>query len=133
MEEKPSITAEAVLRELSAIGFADVRDYLQAEGNTLMIRSTQELSRSQSAAVCAIEKTSSGLKVKFYDKLRALELLGKYLQLFEGGAMEAGQNNLLGALVASTKEEIDLCDIPEIQQTTEPCHDLVEPGEPSPL
>ena len=77
------ITAEAVLGELAAIGFARVSDFLCVKDGTLEIRDIGEMSPDGAAAVASVEKTTTGVKVKFYDKLKALELLGKHLGLFE--------------------------------------------------
>ena len=119
-----------VLWELMAIGFADVRDFLAVEQGALVIRDTGELSHSQTAAVASMEKTGGGVKLKFYDKLKALELLGRHYGLFEGGGTGGGESNLLGALLQKTREEVETSDIPELQQAPESCHDLVEPEEP---
>jgi len=66
--------------------------------------------------------------VKFYDKLKALELLGKYMGLFEGklSREEKEENNLLEAILKATREEVDIHDIPELQQAAAVGHDLVE-------
>ena len=45
----------------------------------------------------------------------ALELLGKYMGLFEGKGEEKEKNNLLEAILAATQEEVSTDDIPEIQ------------------
>ena len=48
--------------------------------------------------------------------MKALELLGKYMGMFEGSSdTEDRHNNLLEAILAATREEVDLGDIPEIQ------------------
>ncbi len=52
--------------------------------------------------------------LKYSNKLRALELLGKHLGLFDGkGGQPAPESNLLDAIVASAEEEIDTDDLPE--------------------
>ena len=61
--------------------------------------------------------------------LKALELLGKALGLFEGAAAQQEHNNLLEALVLATGKEVDLDDIPEIQQAAETGYQLVESAE----
>ena len=127
--ENGRVSAQRILQELQAIGFASATDYMSVEDNTLVIRSTGELTRQQAASIAAIERTSNGIKVKFYDKLKALELLGKQVGLFEGEeAKTQTGNNLLEAIVASTGEVIHTDDIPEIQQAAKPGHDLVEPS-----
>jgi len=126
--KRKRVSGEQVIGELAAIGFARVTDFLCVENDTLLLRSTKELEPEASAAIASIERTSNGIRVKFYDKLKALELLGKYMGLFEGklSREEKEENNLLEAILKATREEVDIHDIPELQQAAAVGHDLVE-------
>jgi len=105
-----------VLEELAGIAFANVSDHIRVEDGSLVVRSTGELERGQLAAVASVEKSSSGIKVKLYDKLKALELLGKYLGLFDGsGDAQVQDNGLLDALRQATGKEVDTHEISELQ------------------
>ena len=77
-----------------------------------------------------MERTSSGVKLKLYDKMKALELLGKYYGLFDGKSEEekGKENNLLEAILAATREDVSTVDLPEVQQTADDRDDLVEPA-----
>ncbi len=119
---------QQVLSELAAIGLTRATDVLFIENGAVELKQAQQLGKDHAAAIAAVEKTTGGWKVKFYDKLKALELLGSHLGLFGSGAgcREEEVNNLLEAILASTQEEVDTSDIQELQQTADPGNDLVE-------
>lgn len=121
------ISPEDILWQLGAIATADTTCLLQVAGGELVVGDTGSLSKEQRAAICSVEKSAGSIKVKFYDKLRALELLGKYLGLFDRSAPpEAQDSPLLQAVLSATKEVIDTNDLPELQQTAAAGDDLVE-------
>ena len=123
------ITKKQVVEELAAIGFARATNFLRVSDGELTICDTDALSKVDQAAIASIERSSTGIKLKFYDKMKALELLGKYMGMFaDGSKEEEAHNNLLEAILAATQEEVELDDIPEVQQAADACHDLVEPA-----
>ncbi len=109
---RKKISPERVLQELAAIAFARVPDYMDSDG-TLKLG----LKPLQGAAIASIEKSSAGVKVKFYDKMKALELLGKHFGLFEGKESQENKedNNLLEAILQATRQEVDTDDVSELQ------------------
>ncbi len=120
---------EKILKELEAIALAKATDYLEVRDGVLGCRDTEALTPEQCSAIASVEKSATGLKVKFYDKLKALELLGKVVGLFDGGAVENEENNLLQAIVDSTKGALHTGDLQEFQQASASGDDLVEPSE----
>ena len=119
-----------ILWQLRAIAMADVTGAMEITDGQLNIRPTKDMSAELRAAIAGIEKSTGGLKLKFYDKLKALELLGKYAGLFESrGAADDQDSDLLKTIRDSTKEVIDTYDIPELQQAAATGNDMVESAE----
>lgn len=115
-----------ILAELAAIGMTRVTDVLQIQDGQITLKNPAQMGKNHAAAIASVEKTTGGFKVKFYDKLKALELLGDHLGMF-GGKREDEENNLLEAILSSTGEVVDTSDIQELQQTADSGDDLVEP------
>ena len=110
------ITPKKVVEELAAIGFARATNFLCVSDGELTIRSTDTLSKADQAAIASVERSTTGIKLKFYDKMKALELLGKHYGLFEGKESgEDKENNLLEAILQATRQEVDVCDVSELQ------------------
>lgn len=122
------LSTDGILQELHAIAMARATDYMTVRSDSLEIRSTEELTPQQAAAIASIERSTGGLKLKFYDKLKALELLGKYLGLFDSHAawQDSRETNLLQAILEATGQEVDVSDLPELQQAAAAGDDLVE-------
>ncbi len=119
--------ARQVLDHIRAIATTDVTELVSVKDGQLFVGDTDALTIDQRRAISAIEKAPGGIKVKFYDKLKALEILCKCMGLLEPSA-DTGQDTdgLLTAIDNSTKEVIPTHDLPEIQQTTVAGDDLVE-------
>ena len=66
------ITPKAVVDELAAIGFASATNFLRVSEGELTIRDTETLSKADRAAIASIERSSNGIKLKIYDKMKAL-------------------------------------------------------------
>ena len=108
------ISPEKILQELAAIAFARVPECMELVGSDVRLK--EKLKPAQRVAIASIEKSSTGIKVKFYDKMKALELLGKHFGLFEGKeSVEENDNNLLEAILQATRQEVDTDDLSELQ------------------
>ena len=150
-QEKLELTGDWVLQELAAIARADATDYATVERSwvqemrvhpitgepALLARdgprwvnviATADLPPDKRKAVASIEATEVGIKVKTYDKVRALGLLGKHFGLFDRKeAPPVPENNLYRAIVESAQEDMDTGDIPEVEQEAVAGDDMVGP------
>lgn len=105
--ERTEVTQDMVLRELAIIAFSNAADYakviekeltqevegseipvLDAEGKPVTYKTvepilTDDLTEDQKKALAVIKKGRDGFEVKPYDKLRALEMLGRHLGMWD--------------------------------------------------
>ena len=104
--ERTEITQDMVLRELAIIAFSNAADYasvvekegMDKAGNPVKYITvepvlTEYLTEAQKKALAVIKKGRDGFEVKPYDKVRALELLGKHLGMFTEKVDLSGQVN----------------------------------------
>lgn len=75
-------TADNVIAELARVAFADVRDLMEWGPDGAVPRESRELSPDAAAAVAEVSVNRGSVKVRKYDKIKALELLGRWLGLF---------------------------------------------------
>lgn len=115
--ERTEITQDMVIRELAAIGFAKASDYAQVTASgRVRITPTEELSDVQRRALSGIKEGKFGIEVSSYDKVKALDLLGKHLGMFsERTTQQEPENDLVEKLLSGTGEDIDTDDLPEVQ------------------
>ena len=85
VQEKLGITAERVAREVCAMAFSRMADYVAIENGAVCLKDTAALSAMQHAAISHIKEGPRGCEVHVYDKFRALEWVSDKLALFAGG------------------------------------------------
>lgn len=117
---RTGITQDRVLRELAKIAFVNANDVVDPDSATVRQNAAEEdLSCIQSVKVKMSESdmgSSVEREIKLADKLRALELLGKHLGLFDKRDQNTGngeKNNLLEAIAATG--EINTDDLSEVE------------------
>jgi phage terminase small subunit len=104
LKNRNMVTVERVLAELARVAYANGTDFARVvekeyiedvkdeEGNvtgqkvhkykTVEVIETNKLSEDKRAAIAGIKATEKGIEVKMADKIKALELMGKYLGMF---------------------------------------------------
>ncbi len=109
--ERTQITSDMVLRELGKVAFIDLRKFYGADGRLLAV---SDLPDDAAASLGGIEtfeeigfdpekgvsvKTGDVKKIKIWDKLKALELLGKHLGFFEADNKQSKQDVLTAPVI----------------------------------
>lgn len=87
LSERTGITMERVIRELERIAFADPRRVFKWGPDGVELIDSDSLTEDVAAIVSEVSESATGrggVRIKRYDKLKALELLGKHL----GGSAE---------------------------------------------
>lgn len=79
--------ADDVVRELARIAFSNIGDFLDFDDKGVQLKSSAEMTREQLGVIASVREriTDAGSVVEFRmrDKIRALELLGRHLGIFE--------------------------------------------------
>lgn len=104
--KRTGITADRVLRELARIAFSDTTRAVSVNSRgSVELMPTDLLSDDDRACISEISETTTKdggtIKLKFYDKLRALDILAKHLKLTNDTlTLEAG-DSLAQAMLAA--------------------------------
>ena len=84
---RTDIKADSVLQELKRVAFASMTDYATWGPDGIKLVGSERLTPEQTVAVAEISETTTqhgGSKsIKLHDKLKALELLGRHLGLWD--------------------------------------------------
>lgn len=107
-ERRTEITQDRVLCELAAIGFYDIADYAEVSGGGVMLKATRDIPAEKRAAIVGIKEGQAGVEVKMADKLRALELIGRHLNMYTDKVELTGGINILIDGIKSTEERDSL-------------------------
>ena len=86
LSRRTQVSQERVIAELAAIAFSNIGDVISWGPDGVSVKSADELSPEILASVADVSrsgvKDGGMVRVRLYDKLKALELLGKHLGLF---------------------------------------------------
>ena len=88
------ISTDNVLQEIARIAFADPSLVMSWDNNGITLKPSTTLTEDVKAAVASVvqQRSRFGLtmEVKFHDKLKALEMLGRHLRMWHGTTMLIG-------------------------------------------
>ena len=80
-EKRTEITQDKVLNEIANLAFTDRTEIVNLN-NRVIIKNFDELSPEQKACISGVKETKHGIEVTFYNKEKALEMLGRHLGIF---------------------------------------------------
>ena len=80
--EYAEVSVVRILEEYRRIAFADLRDVVQVRDGQVYITDTDALTPEQAASLSEISQTKDGIRVKIFDKQRALDSMAKHLGMF---------------------------------------------------
>jgi phage terminase small subunit len=127
-EKRTEITQDKVLMELAKIAFVNGSDFAKVVSKQNVTKSwdeekgefidteftsqhvqlidTDELPENKKAAISNIKETKYGISVESYDKVRALELIGKHLGMFKDKVELSGGVNVNNPFAELSPEEL---------------------------
>ena len=95
LQRRTEVTQDRVVKELARSAFANIADYVRVETQTctkddgtettyqiVMLSETEDLSADQRAALATVKQSVNGVEIKLHDKIKALELLGRHIGMF---------------------------------------------------
>lgn len=93
--ERTGVVADRVLLELARVAFSDMGKVAKWGPGGVQVLDSEEIPGDVRLAVAEVASTDTKygrtMRVKLHDKLRALELLGKHLDLFGGDGGGGGE------------------------------------------
>lgn len=119
VEEKAIVTIEDIVNELTIIAFTDRTKISKSiteeidvpEQNRklrlpdIVLTDTDKLTEKEKKVIAGYKKTKNGMTVETYDKIKALELLGKYLGMFKEETPNI-INNIINPYANLSEEEL---------------------------
>lgn len=108
--KRSEITADTILHELLRLARVDIGDVYDENGYLLNVKDIPEDARRAIAGIDVfVERDHDGVpigetkKIRFYDKTKALELIGKHLKLFTDRIEVSGSIGLAERLAKARK------------------------------
>ena len=131
---KAGQVVSSVIRSEDKREFSDEKEkLLYEERNQAKIAAGEKLpgrgyrvTTTTEAAIDSVHRLEEALSRCQDQKRRALESLDRIRARGDGGSGKPKENNLMEALMGYAKEDFDISDIPELQQTAEPDDDMLE-------
>lgn len=107
--KRTEVTQDMVVNELKKIAFSNMGSVARWNGSGVSFFDSDELNEDAKATVMSVEETTNqhggSLKIKQYDKTKALELLGRHLGMFKDKIEHSGELTLEQLLIGTQKKD----------------------------
>jgi len=128
MMEHLEIDALRIQRRLAAVAFFDPREVLQFDHTGVRLINSKFWNEHQAAAIAGVEMGQNGIKLKFYDSLRATEMLAKQTGL-QADDTDAAAAAAKAAATAAVQKIMDIFE----RTVPDDGSDAVNPALPNPF
>lgn len=105
-EKRTEITQDKVLKEIANLAFTDRTGIVNLNNNRLIIKNFDELTPEQKACISGVKETKHGIEVTFYNKEKALEMLGRHLGMFNDKLKFEGEMKVNNPFEGLTTDEL---------------------------
>lgn len=99
LARRSNITQDRIVQELARIAFGDLRGVVAWGSSGLTVRESGEITEGDAAAISEVSESVTvagrGLRIKRHDKVKALELLGRHLGMWNDKLTIGGELNVL--------------------------------------
>ena len=107
LEQHTNVKPEMIMDELACLAFGDMRKVASWKSNKLTVVDSDKLTYDDAAMISEISADANGsVKLKRFDKLKALKLLGRQLGMFKTVAvLEGGEKPIKVLDVAALSDD----------------------------
>jgi len=103
-EKTAKVTKDQVLQEFVNIAFADITDLVEIKGSSVIVQDINAVPKELKRAIASVKETKYGLEIKFHDKVRALENLGRHLGMYVDKVEHSG--NISNPILESINKQL---------------------------
>lgn len=79
---RADVSRDRIVAELAKIAFSSIRQTVRWTETGVALIPSEEIEDDAAAAVAEVSEGKDGIRIKRHDKVRALELLGRHLQMW---------------------------------------------------
>jgi len=121
--EESKLKVSDVIDELRNIAFSDITQVVSFSASKAKVKSSRKLSEDARKVIASVSQTQNGLTVKMHDKVKALELLGRYLNIFTDRVEVEGRGLGLilnmNAPIAEKSKDSECVEVDKVLQDTD--------------